>query len=267
MAALKSLHPAVTALIRNPILVVLVGLYGVVQLPQLALQSSQPLFAAVFSLGLTGVFIFVMPFVQGGLLGMADEALTGRTGWGTFVADGKSNYVTLLVAYLAIFAVNFVLGIVAFFAFVIGGLGFYMSEGGTNLAGLGIMLGIGVLFVLVYLLVMFFTQFYAHAIVLTDTDLVAGFKRSIGLVRHNLLTVLGYSLILLTGSILFGSIAGVASLLLSPQPTGLPLPDPSLPLLVVAAIVYVVIIAVLGAFYATYSVAFYRSIEDRIPTA
>jgi hypothetical protein len=128
-------------------------------------------------------------------------------------------------------------------------------------------LGIGVLFVLVYLLVMFFTQFYAHAIVLTDTDLVAGFKRSIGLVRHNLLTVLGSSLILLTGSILFGSIAGVASLLLSPQPTGLPLPDPSLPLLVVAALVYVVIIAVLGAFYATYSVAFYRSIEDRIPTA
>jgi hypothetical protein len=41
----------------------------------------------------------------------------------------------------------------------------------------------------------------------------------------------------------------------------LPLPDVSLPVLAVAAIVYVVALAILGAFYATYSVAFYRSID------
>ena len=116
---------------------------------------------------------------------------------------------------------------------------------------------------------MFFVQFYAHAIVLSDADLIAGFKRSIKLVRRNLLSVFGYTLILLTGSVLFGGLGGVASVLLSPQPTGspLPLPDPSLPLVVGAAIVYIVTIAIVGAFYATYSVAFYRSVEDQMSAA
>jgi hypothetical protein len=76
-------------------------------------------------------------------------------------------------------------------------------------------------------------------------------------------STLGYTLLLLVGSLLFGGIGGIASLLLSPQATELPLPDVSLPVLAVAAIVYVVALAILGAFYATYSVAFYRSIEQK----
>lgn len=267
MAALRSLRPAVDALVRNPILVVLVSLYGLVQLPQFALQSSQPLLAAVVSLGLTGVFILVIPFVQGGLLGMADEALDDRTGWGTFVAEGKANYVNLLLAYLVIFAINLVFGFVAFLAILLGGVGVFAADGGFGLAGLIVIAVIGLLAVLAYLLVWFFMQFYAHAIVLSDTDLVVGFKRSIGLVRRNLLSALGYTLILFAGSALFGGLGGVASLLLSPQPTTLPLPDPSLPILIGGVIIYVVIIGVFGAFYATYSVTFYRLIEERTPAA
>lgn len=89
MAALNSLRPAVNGLVRNPILVVVVGLFGLVQLPQLALQPTQPILAAIISLGLTGVMIVVVPFFQGGLLGMADEVLVGRTRLGTLVSEGE----------------------------------------------------------------------------------------------------------------------------------------------------------------------------------
>lgn len=261
MAALKSLRPAIRALVRNPILAVLIGLFGVVQLPQFALQSSRPLVASIVSLGITGVMVLVVPFFQGGILGMADEALNGRTTLGQFVSSGKEHYVSLLVAYLAIFAVNLVLGFAAMMGIIFGGVGLFAGGGEPDLAVLAVLVAIGLVFVLAYLLFTFVIQFYAHAIVLSGTDLVAGFKRSVSLVRHNLVSVLGYTAILLVGSVVLGGVSGVISLLFTPQSTGLPLPDLSAAVLVAAAIVYVVSIAILGGFYATYSVAFYRSIE------
>jgi hypothetical protein len=263
MAALNSLRPAIRSLIENPILIVIVGLYGLVQLPQLALQPTQPIVAVIISLGITGVMLVVMPFFQGGLLGMADEALNGQTSLGTLVSEGKTNYVRLLLAYLALFAVNLVFGFVVFIAMILGGIGLFAGDSQPGLAALGAIAVVGILVVLAYLLVIFFIQFYAHAIVLTDTTLVDGFKRSVSLVRKNIASTFGYTLLLLVGSVLFGGIGSIASLLLSPQATELPLPDVSLPVLAVAAIVYVVALAILGAFYATYSVAFYRSIEQK----
>ncbi|WP_181691322.1 hypothetical protein [Natronomonas sp. LN261] len=265
MAALNSLHPAVRALIRNPILIVIVGLYGLVQLPQLALQPTQPIVAAIISLGITGLMLVVMPFFQGGLLGMADEALNGQTSLGTLVSEGKTNYIRLLLAYLALFAVNLIFGFIAFIVVLLGGVGLFAGDSRPGLAALGAIAVVGILFALAYLLVIFFIQFYAHAIVLTDTTLVDGFKRSVSLVRQNIVSTLGYTLILLVGSLVFGGIGSIASLLLSPQATELPLPDVSMPVLAGAAIVYVVALAILGAFYATYSVAFYRSIEQKMP--
>jgi hypothetical protein len=263
MGALNSLRPAVRALVRNPILIVIVGLFGLVQLPQLALQPTQPIVAAIVSLGITGVMIVVMPFFQGGLLGMADEALGGQTSLGTLVSEGKTNYLRLLLAYLAIFAVNLGFGVLAFLAVILGGVGLYAGDSQPGLAALAAVAVVGVLFVLAYLLVTFFIQFYAHAIVLSDTALVDGFKRSVKLIRQNIVGTVGYTLLLLLGSLFFGGISSIASLLLSPQATELPLPDVSMPVLAGAAVIYVVALAVLGAFYATYSVAFYRSIEPR----
>lgn len=265
MAALNSLHPAIRALIRNPVLILIVGLFGLVQLPQLALQPTQPIVAGIVSLGITGILLVAMPFFQGGLLGMADEALNGQTSVGTLVAEGKTNYIRLLLAYLAFFAVNLVLGFIVVLAVILGGIGLFAGDNQPDLAILGAVAVVGGLFVLVYLLATFFIQFYAHAIVLSNTTLVDGFKRSVSLVRQNIVSTLGYSLLLLVGSLVFGGIGGVASLLLSPQATELPLPVPDLSILVLAgaAIVYVVVLTILGAFYATYSVAFYRSIEQK----
>jgi hypothetical protein len=223
--------------------------------------------AAIVSLGITGVMIVVMPFFQGGLLGMADEALRGQTSLGTLVSEGKTNYIQLLLGYLALFAVNLVFGFIVFIAVILGGIGLYAGDSQPSLAVLGAIAVVGVLFVLVYLLVAFFIQFYAHAIVLSNTTLVEGFKRSVSLIRQNIPSTIGYTLILLVGSLFFGGIGSIASLLLSPQPTELPLPDASMSMLAVAAIVYVVALAILGAFYATYSVAFYRSIEQTTHSA
>lgn len=263
MAALQSLPQAVNAVTQNPILVALVGLFGVIQLPQLLLQPSQPLVAAVVSLVMTGFLILAVPFFQGGIIGMADEALGGQTRVGRLVSSGKANYVSLLVAYVIIFAVNVVFGIVATVAAIFGGIGLYASDGAASLAVLGTVAVVGLLFVLAYFLITFFVQFYAHAIVLSNTGLVAGSKRSISLVRRNILSVLGYSLLLLAGSLVLGAIGGGASLLLSPQPeqTLVSLPDPSFSLLAGAMVLYIVAVALFGAFYATYSVAFYRAIE------
>ena len=268
MTALNSLPPAAKALIRNPILVAVFGLLGAAQLPQLFLQPSQPLVAAAVSLATTALFVLVVPFFQGGVLGMADEALAGRTDAGTFVSSGKANYVSLLLAYLAIFAINFGFGFAAVFAAIVGGVGLHAGGGEPGLAILGVVALVALLFVLAYLVFLFTVQFYAHAIVLSGSDLVSGFKRSVALVRRNVLSVLGYSLFLLVGSSVLGGVGSVASILLSPQPqpVGGALPEPSTPMLAGAAAAYVLALALLGAFYATYSVAFYRSIEDRRAT-
>lgn len=266
MGALTSIKPAVTGLVRNPILLVITGVYGLFQLPQLLLQSQDPLLSISFSLGITGVFILLFPFFQGGLLGMASDALTGHTSLQTLITVGKANYITLLLGYLVLFAINITFGIMVFLGVLIGGISLFASDtqpGLTTLMLLGI---IGLVVLLAYLLVWFFIQFYAHAIVLTNTDLVEGFTHSVTLVRRNLLSVLGYTMIIIIGGGLFGLIGGGASVVFaSEQPPFLTLPEPTPLVLGLAALVYVVSTAVMGAFYVTYSVAVYQSITPSTP--
>jgi len=143
------------------------------------------------------VFLVVMPFFHGGLIAMADEALDGRTALQTFVDDGKANYVSLLVAYLALMAVNFALGMVAFFVALFGGI-FVLGGGGLESASLAVLAAIGIvvaIVVLLYLLVLFFLQFYGQAIVLEDMGAVDGLKHSASVVRHHLVSTLGYSVL------------------------------------------------------------------------
>lgn len=264
MAALKALPPAVRALLRNPILVVLVGLLALVQVPQLAVQPTQPLLAALVSLATTAVMILVLPFVLGGLIAMANEALDGTTGLDTLLSAGKTNYVPLLFAYLTLFVANFVLGFVTVLVVVVGGIGIFYGSGQPSALAWGIVAVVLVLAVLAYLLVAFFLQFYPHAIVLGDTGFLESFKRSAGLVRSNLVSVLGYSLVVFAGSLVFGGVGAVASLVLSPRPLpGLALPEFSLPVIVASAIGYVLVLAVVGAFYLVYSVSFYRRIAPQ----
>ncbi|WP_200530609.1 hypothetical protein [Halorubrum sp. LN27] len=290
MAALQSIRPAVSGIVRNPILVLVTALYGLFQLPNLLVESTSPVLASAISLVTFGVLIVVLPFFQGGVLGMADEAVAGETRLGTLVAVGKANYVPLLLGYFALLAVNMVFGFIAFMGVlvvIIGGFATGMDgEAGTGMDGAGgaatgvdapafgfdpaLLVIVGVVAVgviLAYLLVTFFIQFYAHAVVLDDTELVDGFRRSAGLVRSNFLSVFGYTVLLAVGGLLIGLVAAAGSLLFGPQqPAGSPFADlvsvePTLAVVAALALGYILLTGVSGAFYATYSVAFYRSIS------
>lgn len=261
MSALASLPRAVRGLGRNPVLVAIVGVFAAIQLPQILFPPTNPFVAAIVSLVLTGVMVVLVPFFQGGILQMGTEAIDGRTSLSSFLAAGRDNYVRLFLGYLAILAINVGLGMLLFGAIFLVGVGAFAAAGmdPTTLVLVGLL---GLFVVAVYLLVAFFLQFYGHAIVLDDERVIDGFRRSVRLVRSHLWSTLGYSLIVGVGSMLFGGLGGALSIVLSPQSTNPPLAvDLGTPLVVGAAALYVLILAIAGAFYATYSVSFYRSIR------
>lgn len=262
MGALSSLRPAIGGIARNPVLPAIVGLYGLVQLPQLLLQGQNPLVATAVSLFVSVLVLVFIPFFQGGIIGMADEALGGRTSVGTLIAEGKSNYLTLLLSYLLLFGLNLAIGFFVFFGLVLGGVGLFAGGNEPGLAAIAVFGVPGLVVLLAYLLAYFLIQFYAHAIVLSDADLVDGFRRSVHLVRQNLLATFGYTVLVTVGGGFFGALGGVTSVLLSGEEIPIAqFGDPSPSVLVVAGVVYLLATAIMGAFYATYSVSFYRDLE------
>jgi len=269
MAVLEALRQVPGALARNPIVLVVLGAFGLLQAPQVLAQTVDPLLASLVSLLVTGVFVLVVPFVQAGLIGMVDEALDGRTEFGTFLRAGKQYYLSVLGAYLAVFALSVVLGIVATFAAVFGGI-LAFSGGAT---GIVTFLLVGAVFLLVlvpYLLVVFFVQFYGQEIVLDGASAVEGLKRSVGLVRRNLASTAGYTLVVVVVSGAVGGLAGGLSFLLrtggaTPGAGGATSGMEAATLSPTAAVVFLVLTvvasALVGGFMLAFSVAFYREIR------
>lgn len=263
MVVLNALRRTPSALRRNPVVFVPILVLSLFQVPQLALQAVNPLLSSIVSLGLSLVFIVVMPFFQGGMIAMADEALDGRTALQMFIADGKAHYLSILVAYLALMAVNFVLGMIAFFVGALGAA-FIVGSGGlasVNVAALAIIGIVVAIVVLLYLLVLFFIQFYGQAIVLEGMGAVDGLKHSASVVRAHIVSTLGYSILVGILGGVFGGIVGVLSLLLSPQSAAaFHLPELSLPLVAVVGLLVLLGGTLFGGFFAVYSVAFYRGL-------
>mgnify|MGYP006431126243 CR=1 FL=1 len=261
MAAIRSLQPALGSLVRNPIIVIVAAVYGLLQLPQLLVPATRPLLSIAVSLVMSGLLILLLPFYQGGILGMADDARTGATTLDAFIQAGKSNYVSLLLAYFVILAIVIAFGIVVAIAAFGGGLSIVAGTGQPNPAILAVLAVVGLLIAVAYLAVVIAIQFYAHEIVLNDAGIAEAFTRSLGIVRDNVLSVIGYSLLLFVGGGLVGALAAVASIFMSPQPPlRSMLPELSLPVVIGAAVVSVLATGLLGAFYATYSVTVYRDI-------
>src|SRR6056297_309679 len=218
MAALHALRPAVGGIARNPILLLVTALYGLAQVPNLLVPPTRPVLSAVVSLVTFGALI-------------------------------------LALAYFVLLAINFVFGFVAFVGALIAVVG-GAATAPADVPALGVdpalLAGLAVVgggFLLAYLLVTFVVQFYAHAVVLDDAELVDGFRRSVGLVRSNVASVLGYTLVLLVGSVVLGTLAAAASVVLSPQTAGtaaspfadlVPF-DLTLPVLVVAGVGYLLL--------------------------
>ena len=199
---------------------------------------------------------------------MGDEARSGSTSIGTLIQSGKSNYVSLLLSYVVVLAIVVAFGIIVAILAVVGGVGLVAGGSQSSPAFLPVSPAIlaiggvvGLLLVVGYLGAMVLIQFYGHEIVLNDAAVAEGFTGSIGLVRNNLLSTIGYSLLIFGGGGLIGAVSAATSFLVAPQePFKSVVPELSLPLIVGAAVVSFLATAVLGAFYATYSVTFYREL-------
>ena len=278
MVVISALGTAGRAVRRNPVLLVILAAFGMLQIPGLVAQSINPLLGGVVSLGLSGVLVILMPFFFGGLIAMANESIDGRTSVGTLIDEGKANYVPILVVYLGLFAFYFVLGLLSAVVFTVAGVfAFSFGSGGGGIglspAALVAVAVVGLLALLVSLGSVFFLQFFAHAIVLDGVGAVDGLKRSVRAVRQNLLTVFGYNLITGSAGLLFGVVGGVISVLTSPSFAATPgATTPvseltgSLPTIGTVGVVGLTLVVVLlsglvGAVFAVYSTAVYRSIR------
>lgn len=263
MAAIRSLKPAIGSLVRNPVIIVVAAVVGLLQLPQLLVPATFPLLSFVVSLVMSGLILLFLPFYQGGIIGMADDAQTGATSIGALIDAGKSHYVSLLLSYVVVIAIAIAFGIIAVVGAVVGGLGIVTGSDPLSPAMLVVAGGIGLLIVAAYLTTVLAIQFYAHEIVLNDATVGEAFTGSVQLVRENLLSTIGYSLLIFVGGGLIGGFSAAASLLISPQPAMQSmLPGVSLPAMIGLGIASVLATGLLGAFYATYSVTFYRNIAD-----
>jgi len=276
MAVRSALRRSPGAVVRNPALLVPILGVVLVQLPTVALQSVTPLLASAGSLVTSLVLVAAVPFLQAGLLAMADEALDGSTSLATFVDAGRRYYAPVLVAYLAILGVNAVVGLVVV---VLAGVGGAIALG-TGLAGasLPVVAAIGVLVAVVavgYLAAIFLVQFYGQAIVLDGCGGVDGLVRSVAVVRATPTASIGYGIVagLLGGAV--GVVAGIGSAVasLGAAPAGITgpgssaagsLPGVSVPVVVAIGGAAVAAVTLVGGVLTVFSVAFYREITASV---
>lgn len=262
MAVFRALKQTPGAFLRNPVIALPMIAIVLLQAPTFATEFLDPSLAIVLSLGVSVVFVFLMPFFQGGIIGMADEALDGSTSIGSFLEAGTSNYVSIFGAYLLLLAINVVLGVGAFVVFFLGigaaYLGGDAALGGSSLIILGVF---GLLFGIAFLLFTVFVQFYPQAIVIDGHGAIGGLKRSIGVVRRNFLATVGYSLLAGAIGIGFGLFAAVLSVFASPTSMAMLTSEtPPLSWIVPVGIVGGILTVVLGTLLAIFAVAFYRAI-------
>lgn len=262
MAVLKALKRTPGAFLRNPVIALPMVALVLLQTPSFAAEFLDPFLAMVLSVGISVIFVFVVPYFQGGIIGMADEALGESTSIGTFHTAGTSNYLSIFGAYLMLIAINVVLGFGILLVFIFGlGAAYFGDNAGMGGASFAVLAVFGVLVALGYLLFNIFIQFYPQSIVIDDYGAIGGLKHSVGVVRRNVLATVGYSLVAGGIGIGFGILAGVISIFASPNSMAtLTTETPPLTWFIAFGIVGGVLTVLLGTFMAIFSVSFYRMI-------
>jgi hypothetical protein len=193
MVTVSAFKDGFAALRANPILLVaglLVGAGSQLQYVDHLIES--PLLSAGASLA----WLVVFPFVLGGFIGTARAAIDGADASLTcFFTAARTHYLPLLLG-TALF-VLFVLGT----AIGLGLVGFVLGIGAVALAVIhetaAVVAGVvslGIWLVAILAAIMF-VQFYDTAIVIENESGFDSFRRSIALVRSNLGSVVGFSLV------------------------------------------------------------------------
>lgn len=226
MGAIAAASRAVSTLQRNPVIFVAGLFFALLSLPSYVFQAQS---VPILSTAWAGVSFFISPFLVGGILGMADEGLTGRTSLSTFVSAGKSNYLNLLlVAILIMVVVLLVAGIGGAVIAVVGifVLGF-SAAGGVN-AGAGALVFMAVLvllFLLVLIAITLALMFAYQAVVVDDLGPIGAIKQSYRTVRSNLIGTVGVGIIaFLLGAVLSGGPVMLATMAIQSGPTAIDVP-------------------------------------------
>lgn len=275
MGAISALSTTGRTLKRNGVLFVAAFVVTLVNgLPSGATLVVPESVAGLASIPLSLLTFVLSPFFLGGMLSMADEGIDGVTRFETFVAGGKANYFRLL-ATMVLFAllVGAIAALVTIAIAVVGifVVGFNATGAGGPMVGSGESLAVLVLLGLVGLVAVlgpvFFLQFYAPAVVISELGVVDALKRSAGVVRRNFVSTLGYSVI----AALVGLLAGIVgtgvgfvsgfSAMGSMAASG---PEFGYSVLAVIVFVSVVISTVISAFGSVYQVAFYEDCLDSL---
>lgn len=219
MAVLPAFKDGLTVLRTNPVILLAGLLFALAS--QIATAGELLESLAIVAVGFV-LAVLLGPFFLGGLIGMALEALEGSTtSLGRLVESGRASYVSLLGASLLLgtllFAVTFVGMFVAMFGVVFGFAAVGAESGAMAIAAVGI----AVLLVLAVMAVAFvlfmFLQFFNTAIVVDGARAFESFSRSISLVRSNLRSVVGYSLLWIAVSLVaFAPVMGLEFVLFEP---------------------------------------------------
>ena len=268
MSAIAALSTAASALRQNPVIFAVALLFSVVSSVSILLQF----LGGVLEIAWYVVWFVTWPFLLGGFIGLIHEGLGGRASLDTFVEDGKSNYVRLLLATI-LFAIGMVglvfAGMIAFIIVaVFGGVSAMALEGGAVLGARLLMIALVLIGMLIYLLLFAAIQFYDVAIVVSGAGAVQSFGHSLRIFRHHFLSVIGFTLLFSAISLL-GQLPGYVLYFLAiefPGPED-PAATPTVasePLLALSVGAMLVFGTLAFGFAYTYFVAFYDEVRSTV---
>lgn len=258
MSAISSLSTAATVLRNNPAILLVGVLFVLLSEVAVLLDAYVSPLAQLLVYPLS---FLVTPFLLGGIITMIDEGLDGSTRLGSFVRGGKENYVSMLGATVLFVAIIMGVSFLGTLLMVFVGIGAAAAGGGVG----GVAIGAVLLFVVMALLFMFL-QFYDAAIVVSDARAIESFSHSVGLVRRNFLSVVGFSVVFFVIG-LIGQGPGMALYLSAVEFTETGetvIASESTLLLSVAVTLVLGTIAMAYAY--TYFVTYYRSLLETEPT-
>lgn len=193
MVIVSAFKDGSTALRANPALLVAGLLVALTtQLQNVGEFTDSPAISAAGSLA----WLVIFPFVLGGFIGMARNALRDSdASFGAFLAAGRRYYVRVLFATVLFLLIVLVaaigLGIVSF----VTGVGVLALGVLNETAGMAAAVGVTLVWLALLLVVIMFLQFYDTAIVVENEGTTDSLRRSVALVRANLRSVVGFSLL------------------------------------------------------------------------
>lgn len=193
MAVIAAFRDGWTALLENRTLFVAGLVYA---LGSQLVMVGELIDSVAVAVGATLAWLLLFPFVLGGLIGTALAAVRGtETSFDLFLSAGRRHYVRMLLATIlfALLVIGFVI-VTMIPSFVAGiGVAGLFTLGESVALGAFVLLSVG--YVLLVVLFIMFLQFYDAAIVVEQESITSAFSRSVGLVRRNLLSVIGYSIL------------------------------------------------------------------------